>query len=360
MDATKHYLDRIGKFPLITAERERELSALIQNGHKVAQSLGFEDLTSVGLTTTSGSTGAGATGTNTGRVRQTVEQRRAIRKAVTARDEFINANLRLVVNVAKNYPAPHGWELLDLIQEGNIGLARAVDKFDHAKGFKFSTYATYWIRQAIGRAIDSRGDLVNIPAAIVGEYRAEVRAAALNGGKVDERFAEIGALMSTSSLDAPIGTDGDSATQGDLFIDDRTDVVSEVDERDRFRAISSAFGDLTSRERTAVMYHFGFMDGNKQGYAEIGRRMGVSASVAKRVIVNAVKKLEVNETLQDWHSNLQEVSFGDGNAVSEMDEGRNSPSFRTVNASKSSKAAKETKSKTRAKTKRAKASKLGT
>jgi RNA polymerase primary sigma factor len=281
MDATGLYLDRIGKYPLLTAEKERELSAIIQAGKQADAEI--------------------ASG-----VAKTAAHRRAIRNADLAREQFMNANLRLVVSVAKKYPSPDGWELLDLVQEGNIGLARAVDKFDYAKGFKFSTYATYWIRQAIGRAIDSRGDLVNIPAALVGEYRAEVRAAAANGGKVDPKFAQLGVLMKPQSLDAPVGAEGDSATHADLFVDDRTDVDAEMHDRHQFRAIGTALGSLTEREKTAVMCHFGFVDGQKQGYAEIGRKLGVSASVAKRVVMNAVKKMQKDRVLQDWHDGLDE------------------------------------------------------
>jgi RNA polymerase sigma factor (sigma-70 family) len=285
MDATGLYLDRIGKYTLLTAERERELSAAIQTGKQAAAEI-------------------------EGGAPKTAVRRRALRSADLAREEFMNSNLRLVVSIAKKYPTPDGWELLDLVQEGNIGLARAVEKFDFAKGFKFSTYASYWIRQAIGRAIDSRGDLVNIPAAVVGEYRAEVRAAAANGDRVDAKYAEIGLLMKPQSLDAPVGADGDSATHADLFVDDRTDLDTEMHDRSQFRAIGDALGNLTNREQTAVMCHFGFLDGQKQGYAEIGRKLGVSASVAKRIVVNAVKKMQKDHTLLGWHSGLDDTLEG--------------------------------------------------
>ena len=92
------------------------------------------------------------------------ELRRAVAEAAAAKDRFDRANLRLVVSIARRYPLPQGLDLGDLIQEGNLGLEHAVDKFDWRRGFKFSTYATFWIRQAIGRALDQKGSLIRIPA----------------------------------------------------------------------------------------------------------------------------------------------------------------------------------------------------
>lgn len=99
--------------------------------------------------------------------------RKDLRDAKRAKDRFIRANLRLVVSIARRYPLPQGMDLLDLIQEGNLGLEHAVDKFDWRRGFKFSTYATFWIRQAIGRALDQKASLIRIP----GDRSANLRAA---------------------------------------------------------------------------------------------------------------------------------------------------------------------------------------
>ncbi len=127
-DSVGQYLNEIGMVPLLDAQKERELSKIIEAG--AAARAAKEE----------GETGR--------------ELDRAIRKAAQAKDRFIRSNLRLVVSVARRYPLPPGMELLDLIQEGNLGLEHAVDKFDWRKGFKFSTYATFWIRQAIGRALE--------------------------------------------------------------------------------------------------------------------------------------------------------------------------------------------------------------
>ena len=136
-DSVGQYLNEIGLVPLLTAQEERDLSKIIERGAEARAKM--ED---------------GETGRDLGR---------SIREAAAAKDRFIRANLRLVVSVARRYPLPPGMELLDLIQEGNLGLEHAVDKFDWRKGFKFSTYATFWIRQAIGRALDQKASLVRLP-----------------------------------------------------------------------------------------------------------------------------------------------------------------------------------------------------
>ena len=146
-DSVGQYLNEIGLVPLLTAEEERQLSQVIEKGQKARARKE-----------------AGESGP---------EIERDIRNAAIAKDRFIRANLRLVVSVARRYPLPPGMELLDLIQEGNLGLEHAVDKFDWRKGFKFSTYATFWIRQAIGRALDQKASLVRLP----GDRSASLRAA---------------------------------------------------------------------------------------------------------------------------------------------------------------------------------------
>ena len=136
-DSVGQYLNEIGAVALLNAQEERELSQTIERGVEAR------------LRKEQGEKGR--------------ELDKAIREAAAAKDRFIRANLRLVVSVARRYPLPPGMELLDLIQEGNLGLEHAVDKFDWRKGFKFSTYATFWIRQAIGRALDQKASLVRLP-----------------------------------------------------------------------------------------------------------------------------------------------------------------------------------------------------
>jgi len=147
-DSIGIYLNDIGKVPLLTAEDERVLSRAIEKGREAATKSAAGD--------------------------KTVAVKRDIREAARAKDRFIRANLRLVVSIARRYPLPQGMDLLDLIQEGNLGLEHAVDKFDWRRGFKFSTYATFWIRQAIGRALDQKASLIRIP----GDRSASLRSIA--------------------------------------------------------------------------------------------------------------------------------------------------------------------------------------
>ena len=136
--------------------------------------------------------------------------------AAEAKDRFIRANLRLVVSIARRYPLPQGMDLLDLIQEGNLGLEHAVDKFDWRRGFKFSTYATFWIRQAIGRALDQKASLIRIPGDRSASLRAALRQASGDGETLDQTNAELHRLTTPVSLDKTVGDDGD-ATLGDLM-----------------------------------------------------------------------------------------------------------------------------------------------
>ena len=162
-DSVGQYLNEIGLVPLLTAAEERELSQAVEAGVAARAAIEAGD--------------------------DTPENRRLARKGAEAKDRFIRANLRLVVSVARRYPLPPAMELLDLIQEGNLGLEHAVDKFDWRKGFKFSTYATFWIRQAIGRALDQKANLVRLPS---------------------ERSAQLGGVLSV----------GHAGPGGDALLDD--------------------------------------------------------------------------------------------------------------------------------------------
>src|SRR4051795_4984669 len=180
-DSIGIYLNEIGKVALLTAEEERELSRAIEAGREAADKLAAGE-TSAAL-------------------------KRAVRLAAQAKDRFIRANLRLVVSIARRYPLPQGMDLGDLIQEGNLGLEHAVDKFDWRRGFKFSTYATFWIRQAIGRALDQKGSLIRIPGDRSANLRSALRQAGGDVETLDAHNAELHLLTSTASLDKTIGDD---------------------------------------------------------------------------------------------------------------------------------------------------------
>src|SRR5207342_1694098 len=156
-DSIGLYLNDIGKVPLLTAEDE------LANG------------------------------------KRSVALKNAVAAAAGAKDRFIRSNLRLVVSIARRYPLPQGMDLLDLIQEGNLGLEHAVDKFDWRRGFKFSTYATFWIRQAIGRALDQKASLIRIPGDRSASLRAALRQASGDGETLDQTNAELHRLTTPVS-----------------------------------------------------------------------------------------------------------------------------------------------------------------
>ena len=178
-DSIGLYLNDIGKVPLLTAEDERELSRIIEQGREAAELL------------TSG--------------KRSADLKAKVAAAADAKDRFIRANLRRVVSIARRYPLPPGMELLDLVQEGNLGLEHAVDKFDWRKGFKFSTYATFWIRQAIGRALDQKASLVRLPGDRSASLRAALRQVSGDGDELDDENARLYRLTTPTSLDRTVG-----------------------------------------------------------------------------------------------------------------------------------------------------------
>ncbi|MEE3205461.1 MAG: sigma-70 family RNA polymerase sigma factor [Actinomycetota bacterium] len=260
-DSVGQYLNEIGMVPLLNAQEERELSQIIEAG---AAARVRED--------------AGETGR---------EVKRAIRAADRAKDRFIRANLRLVVSVARRYPLPPGMELLDLIQEGNLGLEHAVDKFDWRKGFKFSTYATFWIRQAIGRALDQKASLVRLPGDRSASLRAALRAGSGNGDDLDEEHARLHRLTTPTSLDRTIGDD-DSNELVDLLPDSADGPELQVMAMAENEMATRLLDVLDNRARYAVEQRFGLTDGRKRSYREVGEDLGVTAEAARRLVKRAV------------------------------------------------------------------------
>jgi RNA polymerase primary sigma factor len=260
-DSVGQYLNEIGTVPLLNAQEERELAQIIEKGAEARQRLE-----------------AGEKGR---------EIRKAIREADAAKDRFIRANLRLVVSVARRYPLPPSMELLDLIQEGNLGLEHAVDKFDWRKGFKFSTYATFWIRQAIGRALDQKASLVRLPGDRSASLRAALRQASGDGDELDEEHARLHRLTTPTSLDRTIGDD-DSNELVDLIPDWNPGPEQEVMERAETQMVTDLLDVLDARARYAVEQRFGLHDGRKRSYREVGEELGVTAEAARRLVKRAV------------------------------------------------------------------------
>jgi RNA polymerase primary sigma factor len=260
-DSVGLYLNEIGLVPLLTALEERELSQVIERGRAAADRL------------EKGEKGK--------------ELRDAVKAAAAAKDRFIRANLRLVVSVARRYPLPPGMELLDLIQEGNLGLEHAVDKFDWRKGFKFSTYATFWIRQAIGRALDQKASLVRLPGDRSASLRAALRASSGDSDELDDEHARLHRLTTPTSLDRPVGDD-DGSELVDLIADAKPGPEEMVVDQEQERAVTGLLDVLDSRARHAVEQRFGLLDGRKRSYREVGEDLGVTAEAARRLVKRAV------------------------------------------------------------------------
>src|SRR3954452_10004983 len=265
-DSVGQYLNEIGLVPLLTAQEERQLSQVIERGREAAARIQSGE--------------------------KSRELRNAVKAAARAKDRFIRSNLRLVVSVARRYPMPPGMELLDLIQEGNLGLEHAVDKFDWRKGFKFSTYATFWIRQAIGRALDQKASLVRLPGDRSASLRAALRAVSGDGDELDEEHARLHRLTTPTSLDRTIGDD-DSNELVDLLPDGTPGPEQEVIGKVEENLIASLLNVLDTRARYAVEQRFGLVDGRKRSYREMGEDLGVTAEAARRLVkraVNAVRE----------------------------------------------------------------------
>jgi RNA polymerase primary sigma factor len=260
-DSVGQYLNEIGLVPLLTADEERELSQTIERGREAQERID-----------------AGERGR---------ELRKAVAAAAAAKDRFIRANLRLVVSIARRYPLPPSMELLDLIQEGNLGLEHAVDKFDWRKGFKFSTYATFWIRQAIGRALDQKASLVRLPGDRSASLRAALRQASGDGEELDDENARLYRLTTPTSLDRPVGDDDGSELVDLLAADVPTPEMVMVD-REEEQALHDLLGVLDGRARYAVEQRFGLTDGRKRSYREVGEELGVTAEAARRLVKRAV------------------------------------------------------------------------
>ncbi|MFN0092602.1 MAG: RNA polymerase sigma factor RpoD/SigA [Acidimicrobiales bacterium] len=260
-DSVGQYLNEIGLVPLLTAEEERELSQTIEQGQRARRRLA--------------------------RGEECHELRNAVDDAERAKDRFIRANLRLVVSVARRYPLPPSMELLDLIQEGNLGLEHAVDKFDWRKGFKFSTYATFWIRQAIGRALDQKASLVRLPGDRSASLRAALRQVSGDGDELDDEHARLHRLTTPTSLDRTIGDD-DSNELVDLLPDAMPSPEQEVVARVEEQLVTDLLDVLDARARYAVEQRFGLIDGRKRSYREVGEELGVTAEAARRLVKRAV------------------------------------------------------------------------
>lgn len=289
-DPVRMYLKEIGKVDLLSAADEVHLAMKIEAGTEATEKLEAFSAGELDLTR--------------------AEQRRLMRieqMGLEAKQQLISANLRLVVSIAKRYVG-RGMLFLDLIQEGNLGLIRAVEKFDYTKGFKFSTYATWWIRQAITRAIADQARTIRIPVHMVETINKLVRIqrTLLQDLGRDPTPEEIGAEMGLSadrvreiqkisqepvSLETPIGEEEDSQL-GDFIEDSGAVAPPEAASDSMLREqLEQVLDGLADRERKVIKLRFGLEDGHPRTLEEVGREFGVTRERIRQIESKTLAKL---------------------------------------------------------------------
>ena len=287
-DAIGFYLSSIGRVPLLTAAEEIELAHHVQGMKKLME---------------------------LSESKRTARQKHQIRMGKRARDRMMAANLRLVVSVAKKYQN-QGLELLDLVQEGAIGLERAVDKFDPAMGYKFSTYAYWWIRQGMTRAIDNTARTIRLPIHIsekLSKMRRITRELAHRFGRQPNRLElanamgietqDLEALIAQSSpcasLDAHARGEEDRSTLGELIPDPNHDEPMEgMDRSIQKEHLGGWLSQLNEREQKIMRLRFGLDGEEPLTLAEIGRQINVSRERVRQLEAKAILKLRVMTTQQ--------------------------------------------------------------
>ena len=287
-DSIGWYLSNIGRVPLLTAAEEIELAHHVQTMKRL-QELPADQLTP--------------------------RQKHQIRMGTRARDRMMAANLRLVVSVAKKYQN-QGLELLDLVQEGAIGLERAVDKFDPAMGYKFSTYAYWWIRQGMTRAIDNSARTIRLPIHVsekLSKMRRVTRELSHRFGRQPNRLElahamgmqpeELEELISQSapcaSLDAHARGDDDRSTLGELIADPSSnESMDSMDRSLQKEHLGTWLSQLNERERRIIELRFGLAGQEPLTLAEIGRKINVSRERVRQLEAKAILKLRLMTNYQ--------------------------------------------------------------
>jgi RNA polymerase primary sigma factor len=288
-DTVRLYLREIGQVDLLTVEDERRLAQLIEEGKTAAARI--DEM-------------ADSSAFGPGEERMLL---RAVSRGERAKSELTQANLRLVVSIAKRYSG-RGMQLLDLIQEGNLGLMRAVDKFDHSKGFKFSTYATWWIRQAITRSIADQARTIRIPVHMVEHMNRVTRAKRQMHQELEreptvdeladkvqlspDRVRELLRISQDPlSLDSPVG-DEDEANLGDFIEDESVDSPADAATRTMLHdAVGEVLGELSEREQEIVRLRFGLDGGRAKTLEEVGQEFGVTRERIRQIEAKTLAKL---------------------------------------------------------------------
>lgn len=295
-DLTRRYLREIGRVPLLSASQEVELAQAVEAGVLAEERLsvvGADDPDHAMLT-------------------------ELVRLGQKAKARLVEANLRLVVSVARRYTR-RGLPLLDLIQEGNLGLIRAVERFDYTRGFKFSTYATWWIRQSIGRALAEQARTIRLPVHVVDELNRVLRVIRTMA-QADGREPSIAELAEATSLpparitellsyaeqpvslQSPVGESAEN-TLGEFVEDTETpgpeELVAQVLLRDQ---VEQVLDGLAERERAVVRLRYGLHDGRARTLEEIGREFGVTRERVRQIEHRTLTKLRRNE----WADELRD------------------------------------------------------
>ncbi|RME49137.1 MAG: RNA polymerase sigma factor RpoD [Caldilineae bacterium] len=284
-DPISLYLDEISHIALLNREKELALARKIEEGKEAARQLQQSDLSPE----------------ERARLQQRVEE------GQKARDELISANYRLVISITKKY-ASLGVSFMDLVQEGNIGLIKAVDRFDYRRGYKFSTYATWWIRQAVTRAIADQGRTIRIPVHMcerINKLSRVTRELAQELGR-EPTIEEVAQEMDTTprgvkrlcqiaqfplSLEMPIGEEQES-NLGDFIEDDSNLSLSEMTVQSLLRErMDRILSSLTAREGRILRMRFGLYDGKTYTLEEVGQKFGVTRERVRQIEAAALRKL---------------------------------------------------------------------
>ncbi|MCJ7726118.1 MAG: sigma-70 family RNA polymerase sigma factor [Acidimicrobiia bacterium] len=287
-DSIGMYLESVADHNLLTAEDEVRLARAMERGKKAQRRLdaaGNEKLSTY----------------------ERAELYRAVHESDEAKADFIRSNLRLVISIAKRYTG-RGLDLLDLVQEGNLGLIRAVEKFDWRKGFKFSTYATWWIRQAITRGLGNQGRTIRLPVHMVDVVRT-VQETALSLGERLHRSPSLAEIAEASgldlervrvameapgdtvSLDRPVGTDGDAELSDFVEDDAAADPFAAAVEVSARQSLARAMCLLDEREQEVVRLRSGLEGGSPRTLSDVGKRFDLTRERIRQIEGRALAKL---------------------------------------------------------------------